>query len=340
MSSKRFKPDGTVRIATALAVPEVLRRLDTDPAQVFGEAGISQDMFEDPDNRISFRKRAHLLRLCAECTGCGHFGLLVGQRAGLSSLGLIGYLVMNSPNVGSALSSLVHYFHLHAEGSLTLLDVSDGSAFLGYGVYQKRVEATEQITDAAVSIAYNILQQLCGKEWRAMGVTFSHRKPPDTKPYKRFFKAPLQFDAEKSGVRFSPDWLQRSIGGADPELHRLLEKQLLTLEIQFPQDFPEQVRRVVSVALLTKQARSEQVAEVFSIHSRTLHRRLRAHGTSFREIADECRFSIAQQLLQDAGIGQAQIADMLGYSDTRAFSRAFHRWSGYTPSQWRLGGRF
>lgn len=71
------------------------------------------------------------------------------------------------------------------------------------------------------------------------------------------------------------------------------------------------------------------------MHSRTLHRRLNSHGTSFREISDQCRFTIALQLLRNPGTSQVQLADTLGYSDARAFNRAYKRWSGVTAAQWR-----
>jgi AraC-like DNA-binding protein len=306
---------------------------------VFAGSGVSPDLFDDPDNRVSFRERAHLIRICAEYTRCPEFGLLVGRRVGLSSLGLIGYLVRNSPDVESALRSLVHHFHLHAEGSLALLEVGDDFAFLGYGIYQDRVEAARLVVEAAVAIIVNDMRQLCGSEWFPSEVVFAHSEPADLKPYKRFFKAPLRFNAEQSGVYFSSKWLKYPVIGADPELHRLLEKQVKALEQQYRNDFPEQVRRVVSVALLANQATSDHIAALFSIHSRTLHRRLKSRGTSFREIVDECRFNLAQQLLQDADMDHAQIADMLGYSGARAFSRAFRRWSGITPSRWKQLGQ-
>jgi AraC-like DNA-binding protein len=71
------------------------------------------------------------------------------------------------------------------------------------------------------------------------------------------------------------------------------------------------------------------------MHSRTLHRRLEAHGTNFRSLLDECRYEIARQMLEDTDADVGGIAGMLDYADTSAFARAFRRWSGTTPSRWR-----
>jgi len=78
-----------------------------------------------------------------------------------------------------------------------------------------------------------------------------------------------------------------------------------------------------------------QVADLFSMHRRTMNRQLNAKGTSFQELSDEIRFEIARQLLEDAAMEIIQIASVLGYSNASAFTRAFRRWSATTPASWR-----
>jgi AraC-like DNA-binding protein len=77
------------------------------------------------------------------------------------------------------------------------------------------------------------------------------------------------------------------------------------------------------------------VADLFAIHRRTLNRRLRAQGTTFKALVDETRYEVARQLLRDTRIPVAQVAAALDYSDPASFDRAFRRWSGTTPSAWR-----
>ena len=77
------------------------------------------------------------------------------------------------------------------------------------------------------------------------------------------------------------------------------------------------------------------MAALFSIHERTLHRRLKAHGTSFRQLVDDGRFTIALQMLESSSASLRQIAAALDYADVRAFNRAFKRWSGTSPARWR-----
>jgi len=189
--------------------------------------------------------------------------------------------------------------------------------------------------NGAVATAFNILHRLCGSDWNPVAALFAHRKPEDIEPFHRFFQAPLRFDAERSGLFFHAEWLKQPVIGADPELHRLLQKQIDELEARYHDDFPEQVRRVLRSALRLHHTNADHVAAIFSMHSRTLNRRLKGFGTSFQELTDHCRFEIARQMLEDSDIEPVHIAAALNYADASAFSRAFRRWSGITPTLWR-----
>ena len=85
--------EAALRIGATMALPAVLRSLGTNPAEVLAESGYDLKLFDDPDNRISYTARSHLIAHCVARTGCQHLGLLVGQQAGLHSLGLVGLLV-------------------------------------------------------------------------------------------------------------------------------------------------------------------------------------------------------------------------------------------------------
>ena len=331
--------EATLRIGGTLALPAVLRSLGANPAEMLAEVGFDRKLFDDPDNQVSYAARGHLLAHCVERTGCRHLGLLVGQQGGLHSLGLVGLLVKYSPDVGAALRSLVRYSHLHVRGATTTLTVDGHSAMLGYEIHQPRVEATDQVGDGAVALLFNIMRGLCGAEWKPAEVRFAHRKPEDARPFRRFFHAPLRFDAEANALVFSAGWLSRDLPDTDPQLRRLLQKQIETLEVRHGDDFPEQVRSVLRSALVTGQAKADQVAALLSMHSRTLNRRLDAFDIGFRELVDEGRFEIARQMLGDSAMDVSQIAALLDYADASAFTRAFRRWSGTTPARWRAKQR-
>jgi AraC-like DNA-binding protein len=284
---------------------------------------------------VTYRAATHLFEVCRQQTRCQHFGLLQGQMCGLESLGFLGLLAKYSPDVRTALRTLVRHLHLHIRGAVTSLEADARVATFSYEIHAPGAESTDQIADGALATMLNIMVALCGRHFRLIEVQFEHRAPDDLAPYHRIFQAPLRFGMNGNALVFSANWLNQPLPAVDPELKRLLQDTLAQLEAQHPNDLPEQVRGILRTALLVDHGSADQVAALLCMHSRTLHRRLAASGTNFRSLVDECRYEIARQMLADSDSEVGEIGYMLDYADTSAFARAFRRWSGTSPSDWR-----
>jgi len=328
-----------VRIGSVIEVPEVLGSLGADPVEVLAEVGIDIELFNDPNNRIPFQARTRMMAHCADRTGCPHFGFLVGQKTGLPSFGLVGLLAKYSPNVELALDSLIRYFHLHVRGAKTTLSVESDLAVLEYQIYQAGTVGNDQVGAAAVAAAFNIIRDLCGRDWKPVEVRFAHRKPDDLVPFRQFFGVSPRFNTGQYAVVFSASWLDQDLPYTSPELLHLLQKEINKLEERQEDNFREQVCSLLRTTLVTGHCSANQIAELFSIHRRTLNRRLNAYGTSFHKLVDEIRFEIARQLLEDSSLEITQIALVLGYSSSSVFTRSFRRWSSTTPTKWRATAR-
>ena len=332
---KRQPRPATLRVGGATEILAVLQDFGVDPDEVLTAAGIDPDLFADPDNLITYAARDRLFRQCVSRTGCQHFGLLVGQRMNLKALGLVGLLMRTSPDAGRALSSLVNLLHLHSQGAVMALRVDEDVAMLTYDAFEPGLEATDQTGAGAVAMMLNVMRTLCGSDFRPDEASFAHRRPADIEAFRKFFKVPLYFDAEHYALVFSRDWLDVRLPGADDELQQLLQKQVEALESRYSLAFPDQVRKVLRSALLTGYHSENQIAALFSMHSHTFRRRLEASATSFHELVDECRFSIAREMLRDTSLSVGEVSASMGYSRASSFIRAFRRWSGMTPGKWR-----
>jgi len=304
---------------------------------VLTEAGIDRELFADPDNLITYAARDRLFRQCVSRTGCQYFGLLVGQRMNLKALGLVGLLMRTSPNAGRALVSIVNLLHLHSQGAVMALRVDEDVAMLTYDAFEPGLEATDQTGAGAVAMMLNVMRTLCGPDFRPIEASFGHRRPADIEPFRKFFKVPLYFDAEHYALVFSRDWLDVRPPGADDELQQLLQKQVDVLESRYSLAFPDQVRQVLRSALVTGYFSESEIAALFSMHSHTFRRRLDASATSFHELVDECRFEMAREMLLNTSLSVSEISASMGYSRASSFIRAFRRWSGVTPGEWRKG---
>jgi len=327
--------EGFVRVDAITGIPALLRELGVAPVAFLADAGLDPRLFDDPMNEIPIAVLGRLLGRAVARTGCPHFGLLVGQRSGLASLGLVGLLTQNSPDVGSALHNLTAHQHLRDRGAVASLLVQCGVATLGYEVCQADVEWSDQIHDGAIAIAMNAMRALCGRGWRPTEVRFCHGKPADLRPFHRVFGAPLHFDAERTALVFPASWLGRRSSAADPSAYHRLRQRVEALESRAEGDLVADLRRMLRTLLLGGKGSVEEVAKRLELHRRTLNRRLQTRGTSLRRLVEKTRFEIARQLVEHTKMPLLEISAALGYADASAFTRAFRRWSGATPSAWR-----
>lgn len=330
--------EGNLRVDVLTGLPGLLRRLGVDPGGFLATLGLAPTLLEDPHNEIAFAALGPLLAAAARRTACGHFGLLVAQPVGLGALGLVGRLAAAAPDVGTALRNLCDHMQVRDRGAVVSLSRSGGSAALGYAIYTRGSEGatgSDEIYDAALAIGANLVRELCGHRASPTQVLLCRREPADPRPWRRAFGAPVHFDADRAELVFPASWLARRPRGADPALHRMLERRVVELEARAADDPVAGLRRALRTHLLAGKVAVGEVARMLAVHRRTLNRRMELLHTSVHDVAEELRFEVARQLVGSTAMPLIEIAAALGYADASGFTRAFRRWSGSTPSAWR-----
>ena len=278
-----------------------------------------------------------MLSLSATRSQCLHFGLLVGQRATIQSFGLVGRLMTVSNTLGEALQEFVLGFPDQNRGAVPTLVVTDDLALLSFVVYQPNVEGVAQILDAALASTVVAIRAVCGAEWHPLEVMLPRTVPADTEPFRRHFQAPIHYNEETATLIFPAQDLDLPLPGSDPLLRSLVQEKVRSHKGGLHDDFPDDIRRLLRTQLAGHLSSADEIAHVLGVHRRTLSRRLmsRAGGGGYRSLANETRYAVAQQLLRDTQIPISQVVAALGYSEASAFTRAFRRWSGVTPTAWR-----
>ena len=327
--------DGWVRCGIVRAWPEVLDGLGADADALFAEAGISRATFDDEENTISYSDGGRLLRRSVEATGTRHVGLLIGQPVTLSALGAVGFLMRASPTVGHALGVLAEHFHVHDRGGQIAVETHDGVAVLGYRIKAPNVEASDQIYLVAAASACNFLRELCGPEWRPLEVQLPFRRPAHVAPLRRVLGSRLAFDAERMNVVLRVADLTKPTATADPVLYRMMAERVAALEARLDRDIVGQVRDLMQTLIFLPDSSSSTVAHRLGISLRTLNRRLKDRGSHLQAIRDESRAEAACYLLQYTEKSAGEVAAILGYAEASAFTRAFRRWRGVGPTEWR-----
>jgi AraC-like DNA-binding protein len=324
-----------IKVGVISAIPNVLLRAGVDPISVARDTGLSLEMFADPENVVPFAALARLLNDSAKATHCEHFGLLVGQQASASSLGLVGLLVEQSGTVLDALENLARYLHLQDGRGIPTLAVAEGTALLGYRVIGLSIPGTLEFVDAAVATRFNILRRLCGSSWRPTEVALPRARPHGVRPFDSFFGVHVRFGEAQGAISFSAEWLRRPVPGANPMLRELLEERVREDDAKKGESFRTRLRRFIRMLVLTKRCSLGTVARLFAIEPRSLARRLAREKIEFRCLVEEVRYEIARQLISDTSLPMTEVAAILGYSEASAFTRAFRRWSDTTPRSWR-----
>lgn len=328
-----------MRVAALLGVASLLRERSVEPADVLASIGLDPGTLDNADNCIPYSTGGQLLQRCAEVTGCDHFGLLVGQRANISGLGMLGELMQRSPSVRTALASLISHLHLQTRGGVPTHSVEGENATFGYAIYQRDMPGTAQAYDLVMAFEFEIMQALCGLRWLPSEVSFSHAKPRDVRPYRKFFRSALRFDADRTAIVFSKTWLDQAPPGHDAQAYSLLQRELATQLMLAHNDCAERVRRALRTMILDGRGSATAISDLMSMSTRTLHRLLGAQGTTFRHLLEDVRYESARQLLADTDMTTTEIAEALDYADASAFTRAFRRWTNSPPAAWRAGVR-
>jgi hypothetical protein len=240
-----------------LGVPDLLRSMGASFEAVAQRAAFPTTALDDPENRIPFVEVARLLSECATATGCPHFGVLLGQRAGLPAVGLAGELAAHSTSVLQSLRSIQAHLHLHDSGAaLGLHQRSHRELELAYVIYHPDHPGARHMAEAALAIAMSVLRALCGATWAPIEVTFACDRPRDPSAYRDCFGPSLRFNAPRFAVVLDTSWLSRPVPGADATQRVRLAKRVTELERSRRPSTSERTRESLTQMLIERPPRS------------------------------------------------------------------------------------
>lgn len=329
---------GSIRLSVLTVVPAVLREYGHDPHTVLAAFDLSPEAIAEPDTIVPFKNADELLRHCRNITGCEHFGLLVGQRVGLSYLGVLGFAMKSAKNVASALDDLCRYLALHDQSALISLTRKSDLVSLQYLVTQPVVTAPDEVYDCAVATGCSLLRNLCGPDWKPSRVMLNRKKPANPAPYEKFYHCPILFSNPCSGLEFHSRWLSFTPVGADPLLYRHMKREIREMS-DAAQGVAADLLSSLRLLLYSRHCNQGEAAALLGVNTRTLRRQLMSAGTTFRAELETSKFARARSLLHESELSSLEIADTLGYADLSTFSHAFKRWSGMSPAIWRRSTR-
>lgn len=291
----------------------------------------------DPDLRVPAAAAIEAWRLAQRITEDEAIGLHMAQAIPKGALDLLEYAFRSSADLGSALEQLVRYFRIASDGTSIHLVQESGHVAVALGQQDER-----QRPEFMLALIVRLAREATGTALAPLEVRFAHGAPEHAFEHRAFFRAPVKFDATRSELLIARPDLVRLFHSADAALSGVVRRRLDKMlgQLVKPNDSTAaQVRRQLLDHLARGEVTSAAICRNLAVSERTLHRRLRAEHTSFRKILDSVRGETAAALLREPGVGIAEIAFCLGYSEPAAFHRSFRRWTGQTPLAFRRGAR-
>jgi AraC-like DNA-binding protein len=332
-----------------------LRKRGVATAPLLQRAGLSEHDFaagggSPVDHRVFAAAQAKVLDYAAEATDDSAFGLHLAEQADPRDAGILFYAASAAKDVGEALSLFARYFRIVNEAvRLKLQRTPEGVAveveFTGLPRHPVR-----QNTEFGVAVILKALREFAGRNIRPSRVVFAHARNSDLREFERFYGCLVEFGrvanegASSDLLEFYSNTLAAPLITADAKMLEALRpfcdlaaKERATTAGTLRATVETEVERLLPHGKATELT----VAKALAMSVRTLSRRLADEGTTYAQVVDQLRRSLALQYLKDPGMSLSQIAWLLGYEGSTSFNHAFKRWTGHPPSvvrnQKRLG---
>jgi len=325
-----------VRTAAVAGFKETVESLGGDFQSICDKSTIPTETFnkENYDKYISLDKLSELLTNAAIATNCYHIGLILGLGKDASSLGILGLMVNDAPDVCTALDTLAQNTHIHAQESINSSFTFDKKfAVLCLDPNQPAGKINHHVSDLILGCTYGLLKSLCGDGFKPSEVHLGARAYNSENKYSRLFAATTKINQPHNEIVFPASYLSIKLDGIDPQYNMLLKEYVAKDEENL--SFSIRTKNILQNILAKPECNIEYVAEQFSLNKRTLNRRLALEGTSFKEILNKTKQDEALQLLSNTNNTITQIALELGYSEASSFTNAFKKWLGITPKKWQ-----
>lgn len=275
------------------------------------------------------------LERAAQTLGDAELGLKLGRRITPAHLGVMGYVLLSTPNLGASLERLQHYQRLLYDVNPLRLHQQDDCLVLEWGTENGRPGAL--VDETAITALVQFARDITAQPLPMRAVQFVNPEPARIDAYVQYFGCRVVFDAPVTRVSLPLAALALPLRQPDAALLAVLEAQALALLAQLPEDasWVARVRECILRLSRSGEPSLPQVARALHTSPRSLHRRLDEAGLNFLKLREDTRRRLAEEYLLDARLRLAEIADLLGYAEQSAFQRAFRRWTGTTPAAWR-----
>lgn len=324
-------------LATSVQVTDrLMRRFGIDPGPVFARHGIDRALLSDPVARLPQDAIDAAVREVAAVVPDPAFGLLAAECWHPTNLGALGHAWLASSTLHRGLSRLERYWQLIGQRTAIRLVDEPG----GLAVVLENPRSDPVVAAVTTDMDFSVLVDMCrvnaGRGFNPVEVRLIRPEPADTTPFDAFYGCPVRFGCPGRAVVLPRAAIDAPLPTSNRQLvgllDQVLDEQMSKLDRS---DVVARCRAQMRRRLASGEVSATRVASDLAMSRRTLHRKLADAGTTWQLLLDATRRDLAMRMIEDPRHAIGEITFELGFSQQSAFARAFRRWAGTSPTQYR-----
>jgi len=314
-----------------LNMAEYLRRLKLPVKSLFDEAGISFQSLMYFNTRYPQDGVTKLWELVEQRTKNEEIGFLIGKQINVAGFPVLGFSLISAVDLRDGFDRFLRYQRVIGESANINLTVKGEEAHLSFNFFGDDEPISKHTNDMAIAATVSMIRLLAGDDWQPKEVHFARSKPKKEDDFVEFFKCPISFERNLNSIviaatDFAP--------GQNKESH--FDTVLLAAESKDSQQpVSDLVTMYLQQHIQNHTLNRNQVAEALNMSPRSLQRKLTTEGTSYQTLIDQVREEKSREYLSVQNLSITEIAFLCGFSDPTTFNRAFKRWLGVSPGEYR-----
>ncbi|MBT8118650.1 MAG: AraC family transcriptional regulator [Gammaproteobacteria bacterium] len=312
-----------------------LESIDINPGPLYKKAGIKPELLLNPNARISISRVDELWQQAAGIIEDPCFAIDMAEFWHPSHMGALGYAWLASSTLRRGFNRAVRYIHVVTED--LNLEVADTPTGFKVSVdLEDSVFTLPQHHDLILTIIMHMCRFNFGEELIPTEVKLAHPEPACSNKIIDYFQTDVLFDAEHSSLSIARSDADLVLPSGNKQIALMHDEMLMRYLVEIKKgDIVQQVQSIILENLPDGQVTDQLVASQLNLSERSMQRRLKEHKTTFRFLLDGVREMVAKQYIENPMNRMSDIAFLLGFSEQSAFSRAFKKWTGKSPVEYR-----
>lgn len=318
-------------------IARALHTCGCEPEPLFREAGIDIKELARPSARFPVSRMQHLWQLAAERTGDACFGLTAAAQFQPAALHGLGLAWLTSDTLRDALTRLARYSRMiSTAASITLQDTPEGIELVVLPPAESP-EFVHAALDAGMAVFLRMCRTTGGSEITPVRVTLMRPEPDCADRFSEEFRAPITYGADANILLFDREHVDAVLPNANPELARINDQAVVDYLARFDREsITLRVRAKIIEQLPDGTPNQGAIADSLHVSLRSLQRRLKGENTNYKSLLETTRQELAVHYIRHSERTIGEITYLLGFSEPSNFARAFKRWTGRSPADFRI----